>query len=142
MEERTLKDKIQKLIDRRRAQLIKEREEFEDKIRDTMSFYGLGGPYSRQEAAKEKREEQLVELADFERQLKNTTKHFEATVYFFGCNDCGAVCMTTKQPFDDWHECPTCRKMINLHNVGRKTIRIADDGMTWLNMLKEATLKE
>ena len=29
--------------------------------------------------------------------------------------------------------------MIYLHNVRRKTIRIADDGQTWLEMLKEAT---
>lgn len=46
--------------------------------------------------------------------------------------------MTTKQPFDDWHECPTCRQMINLHNVKSKTIRIADDGTAWIEMLKEA----
>lgn len=133
-----LKDRIQKVIDQRRTQLIKERDEYERKMHDTVSYYGLGGAYRRQEAARDKREEQLNELNDFEKQLKNTTRHFEATVYFFGCNKCGAVCMTTKQPFDDWHECPTCRQMINLHNVGSKTIRIADDGMTWLEMLKEA----
>ena len=56
-----------------------------------------------------------------------------------GNNGCGTVCMTTKLPFDDWHECPTCRQMIYLHNVRRKTIRIADDGQVWLEMLKEAT---
>lgn len=137
-----LKDRIQKVIDQRRAQLIKERNKYEEKMRDTMSFYGVGGAYGRQEAARDKREEQLNELADFEKQLRNTTKHFEAAVYFFGCNKCGTVCMTTKLPFDDWHECPTCRQMIHLHNIGRKTIRIADDGQAWLEMLEEATEKE
>ena len=134
-----LKDRIQKVIDQRRATLLKERDKYEEKMRDTMSFYGVGGAYRRQEAARDKREEQLKELADFEKQLKNTTRHFEATVHFFGCNKCGSVCMTTKYPFDDWHECPTCRQMIYLHNVARKTIRIADDGAAWLEMLKEAT---
>ena len=133
-----LKDRIQKVIDQRRKQLIKERDEYERKMYDTESYYGLGGAYRRQEAARDKREEQLNELDDFEKQLKNTTRHFETTVYFFGCSKCGAVCMTTKQPFDDWHECPTCRQMINLHNVKSKTIRIADDGTAWLEILKEA----
>ena len=68
-----------------------------------------------------------------------TPDTLETGVYFFGCNKCGTVCMTTKLPFDDWHECPTCRQMIHLNNVRRKVIRIADDGQAWLEMLKEAT---
>lgn len=73
-----LKDRIQKVIDQRRTQLIKERDEYERKMHDTVSYYGLGGAYRRQEAARDKREEQLNELDDFEKQLKNTTRHFEA----------------------------------------------------------------
>lgn len=68
-----LKDRIQKVIDQRRATLLKERDKYEEKMRDTMSFYGVGGAYGRQEAARDKREEQLKELADFEKQLK--TQH-------------------------------------------------------------------
>lgn len=64
-----LKDRIQKVIDQRRATLLKERDKYEEKMRDTMSFYGVGGAYRRQEAARDKREEQLNELADFEKQL-------------------------------------------------------------------------
>ena len=131
-----LKDRIQKVIDQRRATLLKERDKYEEKMRDTMSFYGVGGAYRRQEAARDKREEQLNELNDFEKQLKSTTKHFETNVYFFGCNKCGTVCMTTKLPFDEWHECPTCRQMIYLHNVRRKAIRIADDGQAWPTEIK------
>lgn len=138
-EKMNLKDRIQKVIDQRRATLLKERDKYEEKMRDTMSFYGVGGAYRRQEAARDKREEQLNELNDFEKQLESTTKHFETNVYFFGCNKCGTVCMTTKLPFDEWHECPTCRQMIYLHNVRRKAIRIADDGQAWIEMLKEAT---
>mgnify|MGYP000807510729 FL=1 len=98
-----LKDRIQKVIDQRRATLLKERDKYEEKMHDTMSFYGVGGAYRRQEAARDKREEQLNELADFEKQLRNTTKHFEAAVYFFGCNKCGTVCMTTKLPVSYTH---------------------------------------
>ena len=45
-----LKDRIQKVIDQRRATLLKERDKYEEKMRDTMSFYGVGGAYRRQEA--------------------------------------------------------------------------------------------
>lgn len=81
---------------------------------------------------------QLIKEATREISKEDKDWQWEATVYFFGCSKCGAVCMTTKQPFDDWHECPTCRQMINLHNAKSKTIRIADDGTAWLEMLKEA----
>lgn len=43
-----LKDRIQKVIDQRRATLLKERDRYEEKMRDTMSFYGVGGAYRRQ----------------------------------------------------------------------------------------------
>ena len=40
----------------------------------------------RQEAARDKREEQLNELNDFEKQLKSTTKHFEVEVFLVVIN--------------------------------------------------------
>lgn len=133
-----LRDRIQKIIDQKRHQLEKEYYEYENKMYDTMEYYGCGGAYRRQEAARDKRKELLDELNDFERQLKNTTKHIDASVYVFGCRNCGTVTMTTKQPFDDWHECPTCRHMVFLNKVPRKTIRIAEDGGVWQEMLKAA----
>lgn len=85
------------------------------------------------------RKRELEELGDFERQLQRATKHIKATVYAFGCGKCGAVCMTTKAPFDDWHECPTCRQMINLRNVSSHTIEIAEDSTeAWQEMLKDS----
>lgn len=84
-------------------------------------------------------EQELEEIEDFERQLQKATKHIKATVYAFGCGKCGAVCMTTKTPFDDWHECPTCRQMINLRDVSSHTIEIAEDtAEAWQEMLKES----
>ena len=42
-----LKDRIQKVIDQRRKQLIKERDEYERKMHDTVSYYGLGGSFTK-----------------------------------------------------------------------------------------------
>lgn len=80
-----IKNQIQRIIDKRKQKLVKEIDEYETKMRDTKSYYGLGGPYCRQEAAKERREQELEELKDFERQLRKATKHIKATVYAFGC---------------------------------------------------------
>ena len=134
-----IKNQIQRIINKRKQKLVKEIDEYETKMRDTVSYYGFGGPYCRQEAAKERREQELEEIEDFERQLQKATKHIKATVYAFGCEKCGAVCMTTKVPFDDWHECPTCRQMINLRDVSSHTIEIAEDtAEAWQEMLKES----
>ena len=134
-----IKNQIQRIIDKRKQKLTKEIDEYEAKMRDTESYYGFGGPYYRQEAAKERREQELEEIEDFERQLRKATKHIKATVYAFGCGKCGAVCMTTRTPFDDWHECPTCRQMIYLRNVSPRTIEIVEDtAEAWQEMLKES----
>ncbi len=134
-----IKNKIQRIIDKRKQKLMKEIDEYKMKMYDTELYYGFGGPYCRQEAAKERREQELEEIEDFERQLRKATKHIKATVYAFGCGKCGAVTMTTKKPFDDWHECPTCRQMINLRDVSSHTIEIAEDSAeAWQEMLKDS----
>lgn len=102
-----------------------------------MSYYGCGGTYRRQEAAIERREEQLEELNDFEKQLNRTCRHITVDMYVMGCTSCGTVFMTTMQPFDDWHECPTCRGMIYCHDVRRETIKLKDEGQSWTQMLEE-----
>lgn len=136
-----IRTRIQVIIDQRRQQLTKERDEYKQKMHDTEAYWGFNGPYMRQEAAMERREKQLEELEDFEWQLKRITKHIEVTVYVFGCRECGAVCMTTKNPSSDWHECPTCRSMIRLEKLPSRRIKIAEDGSEWQEMIKEA-LKE
>ncbi len=137
-----IRDKIQKVIDKEKERLTRELDMYRKKMDDTEVYYGFGGPYRRQEMAYERREAQLEELEEFEDQLKKVTKHIEADVYVFGCKECRAVCMTTKEPFDDWHECPTCRKMIYLQNVPRQTIRIAGDGTDWQHILKKSLEEE
>lgn len=137
-----IREKTQRIIDKERTRLTKERDKYKRKMRETMSYYGVGGPYRRQEVAKEKRERELGELEDFESQLKRTTKHIETRVYVFGCKKCGTACMTTRKPFEKWHECPTCRGMIYLDDIKQKTIQIAENGETWQEMLKEALEEE
>ena len=48
-----IKNQIQRIVDKRKQKLEKEIDEYETKMRDTVSYYGFGGPYCRQEAAKE-----------------------------------------------------------------------------------------
>lgn len=137
---KSVKEKLSAVIRQERKRLEKERDYYTAKMHDTEEYWGCGGPYARQEAAKVRREMELVDLADFESQLKTATRHIHAGVYFFGCRKCGAVTITTKQPFSDWHECPACRRMINLSNVPSTEIRIADDGQ-WTALLMEALKK-
>ena len=132
-----IKKRVQRIIEQQRKRLLKEKEEYEQKLRDTMSYYGCGGPYRRQEAAIERREEQLEELNDFERQLNRTCRHITVDMYMMGCTSCGTVFMTAKQPFDGWHECPTCRRMIRCQDARRETIKLKDEEQSWTQILEE-----
>lgn len=132
-----IKTRVKKIIDQQRQQLIKEREEYEEKLNDTMQYWGYGGAYNRQEAAIEKRQQQLRELDDFEYQLNNCVRHKEVGMYVIGCTSCHTVFMTARQLFDDWHECPTCRSMINVHRPQMHMIKIVDEGGFWQEMLDD-----
>ena len=61
-----IKDRVASIIEHQRKVLQDEIQEYQQKLEDTMSFWGCGGPYRRQEAAIERREKQLEELDDFE----------------------------------------------------------------------------
>lgn len=122
-----IRERMQEIIDERRKQLTKEVELYERKMRDTARYYGIGGPYSRQERAKEERERQLKELEEFGEQLRRVKKTQKLRVYAFGCGNCGCACMTTIEPFDSWHECPTCRRMIHLNNLKSMTLEVTED---------------
>lgn len=79
----------------------------------------------------------IQSLDDFEAQLKYTAKHQEVTMYIFGCSSCGSITMVNRQPFDEWHECPVCRNMINLPSLKSKAFKIVDTGEGWMEQLKE-----
>lgn len=121
-----IKELINQILTDRKEQLKKEIRIYEEKMHDTESYYGFGGAYGRQEKAKELREHQLEELEEFESQLRRTKPTKKLWVYAFGCRECGTACMTTNKPFDSWHECPTCRKMVYLENVPSMELEVTE----------------
>lgn len=132
-----IKDRVAAIIRQQRQTLMQEIELYRQKLYDTESYWGLGGPYKRQEAAIEKREKQLEELEDFEMQLKHAKKHQNVRMYVFGCRHCGSITMTSRQPFDDWHECPVCRQMIHLKKLPDTNFQIVDTGEIWMEQLRK-----
>lgn len=139
--EKDIREQLQEKINRKRKKLEKEAKLYREKMKDTEAYYGFGGPYMRQEAALERREQQLEELKDFENQLQRMKKHKKVRMYVFGCQSCRSTTMVTQQPFDDWHECPVCRNMIYLTKLKSAEIEITETGSNWQEML-EASLKE
>ena len=139
--EKDIREQLQEKINRKRKKLEKEAKLYREKMKDTKVYYGFNGPYARQEAALERREQQLEELKDFENQLQNAKKHKKVRMYVFGCQSCRSTTMVTQQPFDDWHECPVCRNMIYLTKLKSVEIEITETESNWQEML-EASLKE
>ena len=136
--EKDIREQLQEKINKKRKKLERESELYREKMYDTQAFYGFGGPYVRQEAALERREQQLEELKDFENQLQNVKKHKKVRMYVFGCQSCRSTTMVTQQPFDDWHECPVCRNMIYLTKLKSVEVEIVENGSGWQEMLKES----
>lgn len=133
-----IRELLQEKIDKKRKKLEKEAELYREKMKDTQAYYGFGGPYVRQEAALERREQQLEELKDFENQLQSVKKHKKIRMYVFGCRSCRSTTIVTQQPFDNWHECPVCRDMIYLTKLKSTEVEIVEDGSGWQEMLKES----
>lgn len=142
MKAKPIKEVMQRVIDARRSQLEKERDEYRKKMHETSYYYGTGGPYMRQEAAAEKREKELEELASFERQLRHTVRTKKVGLYVMGCRHCRSVFFSTQSPFHDWHECPSCRGMNYITEVPRRDVEIVMDGSGWQEMLEEAVKGE
>ena len=137
-----IKDRVASIIEHQRKVLQNEIQEYQQKLEDTMSFWGCGGPYRRQEAAIERREKQLEELDDFEMQLRRTQKHQDVRMYIFGCKSCGSITMVNRQPFDEWHECPVCRQMIHLNKLKDTQFQIVDTGEVWQQQIRKIAEEE
>ena len=132
-----LKARIEKLIEQERSRLEKESDRYLEKMRDTESLYGFGGPYMRQQKAYEDREAELRELNNFERQFHDIKRTKRSFWYPIGCNSCGTISLSNRKPFDEWHECPVCRQMIYMTDVKPENLEIVDNGETWLDLLRE-----
>lgn len=135
MKRQNIKELCLKICESRHAQLKKELDECEQKLYDTMQYYGCGGPYNRQEQARDRRLEELEDLERFERMLDRAVSLKELSLYPIPCTRCGSVTLTAVAPFDDWHECATCRSMVHAHGIKPIKLKIADDGEPWQVMM-------
>lgn len=126
-----IRKRIAVMIDRQRAKLKKEIEEYEKKQEEGMVDWGYGGSYHRKENAIRKREKSLKELNDLEKQLDGLKQYRKVMAWTFTCRDCGAVTIVNKPPFNDWHECPACRQMIHLDHVPNIEIEVTDATNLW-----------
>lgn len=131
-----IKERVFSIIKERKAQLEKEIKGWERKMRDTEWSYGCGGPYHRQEEAKEKRQKELRELEEFELQVIRTVKVEKIDVHLLYCRNCSNVFMSAYRPGGEWHECPACRKMVYDNNPVRQTLEVKDNGDGWLKAFK------
>lgn len=130
-------DTVLALIRKRKAKLASEIKVWEKKMRDTESYWGFNGPYKRQEAARDKREKELEEVEEFERQLGSYTPYEKISLYGLYCRNCGNVVLSFQRPTGEWHECPNCKKMIYDNNPVKWEFRIEDEGQAWLKSFKE-----
>lgn len=117
MKRKPLNEVMQALISDRRRQIVKEIAEWDQKLHNTAYYYGYGGPYGRQEKAKEKAEQELEDLNRFDMQLVRSVELDNVHFYGWYCPDCGAVTLCTKPQDGPWHECGSCRHMINKARV-------------------------
>lgn len=124
MKRQGIRDLIRSIIADRRRQIVAEIDDWSKKINGTMFYYGCGGPYERQLAAREKREKELEDLNEFEHQIDHLVDLDRIKTFSWYCRECGAVTMTTKMPGGDWHECGSCRRMINKANVLERHLEV------------------
>lgn len=137
MKRQPIHKRVNQIIEDRRTQLLKEIDQWEDKLRGTEEFWGMNGPYMQQEAALERRKKELYELEEYARQLGKYIPLKEVTVTALFCRDCGNLILSNQSPTGDWTECPCCKHMIYCNNPPRKTFRIEEDGQDWLEAFKE-----
>ena len=113
MKRQSITERVRGILKARKEQLEKEIKYWRHKMNDTESFWGMGGPYRRQEQALEAREAELEELEEFERQLGRYTPKKEISMYGLYEN-----------------------------NPERKTFRIEDEGQLWLKAFEERKREE
>jgi len=137
MKRQSIQERVAGVIEDRRRQLTKEIEEWEQKMRDTEAWYGFGGPYMRQEEARDRRVRELEELENFAGQQQRIRPHFDVHMNVLYCRGCGNVVMSLLCPSGEWHECPHCKKMMYDNEHNSREFTVEDKGQSWLELLKE-----
>ena len=100
--------------------------EIRKRQREDSFIYGFGGAYSRRENAIKKREKEINELKEFERQIKKPVTVTETTFSVLFCKECHNEIFTKGSIQEEWHECPVCRRMI-YGRASKKVLRIVDE---------------
>ena len=137
MRVKPIQELLKDIIAERRQKLNAEIELYEQKMSDTEQYWGLGGAYRRQEAAADKRREQLEELDRFEYQMNHTVNFEEITVYPLYCRHCSTAIMCSAYPKGEWHECPCCKQMIYENAFRKKELKVAHDGHSFMQAFKQ-----
>lgn len=142
MKRQPIQARVGQIIDDRREQLQKEIAAWKVTLQGTEEYWGMNGPYRRQEEALERREKELDELEEYARQLGKYTPHKEVRMYAMYCRNCSNVFLSNYQPTGEWHECPGCKKMVYDNNPPSKAFRIEEDGQLWLSAFKEDEMEK
>lgn len=91
--------------------------------RDDVFVYGIGGAYRRKENAISRREKEITELREVQKQIRKPLVAKEIIFSVFYCKECHREILTEGRSAEDWHECPVCRKMI-YGRTGKKLMGI------------------
>lgn len=122
---KSIHNKLAALLEKEQNRIEREIEIFEHKLRDTMSYYGIGGPYSRQEAALDYRRKERQQIEHLKKQLEGSCRIEEEQFYSVTCGECGNVLLSKGITDEQYFECPSCRYMIHRSRAENKTIKIA-----------------
>lgn len=112
-----IKSRLLKIVDKSKRKLESEIKAWDEKMQDTMEFYGVGGLYIRQEKARDKRIEELANIERMERTIEGFSPLAERYLYRVNCG-CGNV-MWFSRYTGEWFECTYCKKGI-YHNNPRR----------------------
>ena len=116
---KTLNKKIVTRISNLEASII----DLKRRQRDDEFVYGVGGAYRRKENAIGKREKEIMELKEFQKQMSKPLVAEEIIFSVFYCKECHNEILTEGRTSEEWHECPVCRKMI-YGRAGKKLMGI------------------
>lgn len=94
--------------------------------REDEFIYGFGGSYGRREKAIKKREKEIIELKELEKQIKKPVIVMETVFSVLYCKECHSEIFTKGSIQEGWYECPVCRKMI-YGRATKKVLRIVDE---------------
>ena len=110
--------RIRRIIRKEEALTIKERDEFERKMLDEESYWGIGRNYGRFQKCKEKRENHLEELRQLECDLERARVTEKKILYPWYCPNCNMRVLLESSASrrntgsGDIIDCPVCQRTL------------------------------